>query len=386
MLETILNVIFGLASAVAVIIGIGYFWGWFYACPTSQDETGYVRTSDGWRLAVHRYCEGKPTGLPVVLCHGMSANRYPFDIKGAPSLARYLKARGWDVWVAELRGSGMSDRPGFLTADVPYTWTFEDHLRKDLPAIINYVLERTGAPAIHWIGHSMGGMLGLAHVAAQTDPPIASMVAMGSPVDFSKMRMRAFPILAKLRWLLYLTHVPPMPFIGRLIIPVAHKLPRCLLGLFQPSNITPSIARRVVALGSTLITSRGLWMDFGRYVETRVLGSEKGQPYLENLSQSRVPILTLAASEDRMAPPESVIALCNEAKGTAGGACMVFGKGSGCVEDYGHMDLLLGIRVEKEVFVPILEWLESHDGSVREPAKQVAESMDRGEAISRSAG
>lgn len=386
MLETILNVIFGVASAVAVIIGIGYFWGWVYACPTSQDETGYVRASDGWRLAAHRYCEGKPTGLPVILCHGMSANRYPFDIKGAPSLARYLKARGWDVWVVELRGSGMSDRPSFLTADVPYTWTFEDHLRKDLPAFISYVLERTGSPAVHWIGHSMGGMLGLAHVAEQTVPSIASMVAIGSPVDFSKMRMRAFPILARLRRLLYLTHVPPMPFIGRLIIPVAHKLPRCLLGLFQPSNIAPSTARRVVALGSTLITSRGLWMDFGRYVETRVLGPERGQPYLENLSQSRVPILTLAGSEDRMAPPESVVALCNEGKGTTGGARMILGKESGCVEDYGHMDMLLGIRAEREVFVPIVEWLESHDGSVKEAAEQEGGSMEGGAAISRSAG
>lgn len=378
MAEIILNVIFGSALGIAAVVGISYFWGWYYASPTSQDETGYVRAPDGWRLAIHRYRNGDSTGLPVILCHGMGANRYPFDLKGAPSLARYLRRKGRDVWVAELRGSGMSDHPGMVTSEVPYTWTFEDHLKKDLPAIVDYVLERTGAPAVHWVGHSMGGMLGLAYVAANNDPPIASMTAMGSPVDFTKMRMRAFPVMAKLRRLLYLTHIPPMPFVGRLIIPVAHRLPRFLLGLFHPPNIKPSIARRAVALGSTLITSRDLWMDFGRYIETGVLGPENGQPYMEQLSKSKVPILSIAGAADRMAPPESVPALCNPGKDRGRRECVTLGKESGCVEDYGHIDMLLGIRAEQEVFAPVLDWLASHDDFAKYSGRPSAESTEPG--------
>ena len=75
-------------------------------------------------------------GFPVILCHGLDANRYLFDIQGAPSLADFLRRHGRDVWVAELRGSGMSDRPGIKHSDVPYSWGFEDHLRHDVPAII----------------------------------------------------------------------------------------------------------------------------------------------------------------------------------------------------------------------------------------------------------
>jgi hypothetical protein len=31
----------------------------------------------------------------------------------------------------------------------------DDHLRKDVPAVLEYVLQATGAQQLHWIGHSM---------------------------------------------------------------------------------------------------------------------------------------------------------------------------------------------------------------------------------------
>ena len=54
------------------------------------------------------------------------------------------------------------------------------------------VLATTGASEIHWIGHSMGGMLMLAHPAGTTNPAVASVVTLGSPVDFSKVKNRFF--------------------------------------------------------------------------------------------------------------------------------------------------------------------------------------------------
>ena len=76
----------------------------------------YVKTRDGWSLAVHRYWKGKGTSQwgPVLLVHGLGANRYDLD---APfpeiSVARYLHSRAHDVWVIELRGSGKSRPPGW---------------------------------------------------------------------------------------------------------------------------------------------------------------------------------------------------------------------------------------------------------------------------------
>ena len=153
MLEGFLALVYCLVAAVILPIVCGYLWNGFYAAPTGQDETFYVRADDGWRLAVHHYRpQAGVRGLPVLLCHGLSSNRYTFDLPGSPGLARFLSDHGRDVWVAELRGSGMSDRPGLFRADVPYSWAFEDHLCRDLPAIISRVARADRGP-----GSPLGG-------------------------------------------------------------------------------------------------------------------------------------------------------------------------------------------------------------------------------------
>ena len=363
MLQEILTAVFTvLFLCVAVIIN-GYFWGWFYSGSTDQDETSYFRTDDGWRLAIHHYRpQGRSTDeIPVVLCHGLGANRYIFDAPGSPSLARFLSKRGRDVWVAELRGSGMSDRPGIFLADVPYSWTFDDHLHYDVPAIISHVINRTSAGTIHWVGHSMGGMLIHAYLSEHKCPAICSAITLGAPTDFSKTTMKAIIILSRMRFALRLMPIPPMPFNGRLVVPIADRVPACLLGLFYPPNIAPDVARRIVALGSELITSWKLWLDFGRFVDTGVLAHENGRPYLKNISQSSVPIFLIAGAKDAMAPPDSVSAACVPGKDSGERLYNVLGKTSGTVEDYGHVDLLVGMRAEQEVFPSILEWLAAHD-------------------------
>ena len=198
---TLMTLVFTMIIILLIIVGSGYFWQWFYRSATSQRETHYFPAKDGWGLTLHRYGPSAPQGLPIILCHGLSSNRFIFELPGAPSLAKYLAKEGRDVWVAELRGSGMSDSPGLLTSDVSYAWGFDDHLDKDIEPIINKVLELTGAGAVHWVGHSMGGILILAHLAANPDAPLASATTIGSPVDFSKMNAAATSALLKYKWL-----------------------------------------------------------------------------------------------------------------------------------------------------------------------------------------
>jgi pimeloyl-ACP methyl ester carboxylesterase len=347
---------------LVTVILIARFWKWYYQANTGQDETIYFRTEDGWRLALHHYApKGPARGLPVVLCHGLASNRFTFDLPGEASLARYLSSHGRDVWVPELRGSGWSDHPGLLVSDVPYTWKFEDHLHWDVPAIVAEVCSRTGADRLHWVGHSMGGLLGLAFLSQQEHAPYASVVALGSPVDFTRIHLKAFRILLKFRWILQFTRVAPMPYTGSLLLPVAHKLPTVLLGLFYPPNIRPIAARKVVALCSQLVTSQALWLDFGRFLAEGFFASPAGRPYLESLQERETPVLLLAGSRDSIAPADAVVAACGSGPSRGERQCRIFGKQTGCGEDYGHMDLMVGMRSESEVFPPILEWLDRHD-------------------------
>ena len=94
--------------------------------PTERVE---YHAADGWTAGVRHYAG---EGLPVLLVHGMAANHYNFDYRTDASLVTWLQARGWDVWVAELRGDPESVPPNPKSRG----YTLEDHARLDLPAIL----------------------------------------------------------------------------------------------------------------------------------------------------------------------------------------------------------------------------------------------------------
>src|SRR5262245_61972458 len=86
--------------------------GWFDRGRGEAPQRYDARTRDGWRLALYRFRPRRGSHrTPVLLCHGMSSNRWDMDGPGRISIARYLRRQGYDVWVVELRGAGRSTRP-----------------------------------------------------------------------------------------------------------------------------------------------------------------------------------------------------------------------------------------------------------------------------------
>src|SRR5688572_17350102 len=116
-------------------------------------DTLVYRTADGWEADVRHY---PGEGPPVLLVHGMGANHYNWDYRPEVSLAHTLQARGWDVWIPELRGDPGSRAPSRRARS---SGTFSDHATLDLPAAVDAVLAATGEDQLYWVGHSMGGML-----------------------------------------------------------------------------------------------------------------------------------------------------------------------------------------------------------------------------------
>src|SRR4051812_34728882 len=144
-------------------------------------ETLYVPTADGWRLAVHHWAaKGRPRRHPILMVHGLGANRLHLDLDERHSIARAARSRGFDVFVLELRGAGLSISPGGQDR-ATFQWGFGDYMQMDLPPVINTVLERTGASAVHGLGHSMGGMLFYAYGVKQP-PELRSIITIGAPL------------------------------------------------------------------------------------------------------------------------------------------------------------------------------------------------------------
>ena len=170
------------APALALFLLCG-----FPGCPGSyqvplppEAELHRVKTSDGWELSlVHYRPKDAPSGPPVLLCHGISANARNMDVDADHSLARWLAAHGRDTWNLSWRATGDSDgvdashgRPG----DFPW----EALWQQDYPAAIAEVRRLTGAPAVDFIGHSMGGMVLYAYLA-EGGEGVRAAITLGSP-------------------------------------------------------------------------------------------------------------------------------------------------------------------------------------------------------------
>ena len=123
-----------------------------------------VTTSDGVALNIERVAaSGAKRGTMVLLHAMMTDGRYL--LKFAPRLA----AEGYDVFVAEFRGHGTSQKPK--------DWTFDDLVELDLPAILS-----AAGTDVTIVGHSLGGLVACAALATGRVPPVTRLALVTTSV------------------------------------------------------------------------------------------------------------------------------------------------------------------------------------------------------------
>jgi pimeloyl-ACP methyl ester carboxylesterase len=322
------------------------------------DERHVALTQDGWHLALHRYrprAEGPGRG-PVILCHGLLANRANVDLDERRSLARALAAHGLDARVLELRGAGFSRDPkghrglGRIT--------FDDYVQRDLPAAIEAVCKETGQAQVQWVGHSMGGMVLYAYLSHREDPRIASAVTIASPVDFrvlartSRRMLRLRPLL-RLRWV-------PIGLGLRILIPFFERSRTRLLRLglvesnLRSGDVGDILVNVIEAFGPAPVLAQ-----FGEWVEHGVFRSRDGRCAYGDLTHARCPLLVIAAGQDFVAPPASVHPALDRAPAEEK-VYRLFGTSSGDEREFGHGDIVLSDAARESVFPVVAEWLVRH--------------------------
>ncbi|XP_039293235.1 lipase 1-like [Nilaparvata lugens] len=129
-----------------------------------QSETHRVTTRDGYILTLFRIVTsaenntGSPRRrFPILLQHGFLMSSDCFLVKD--DATGFVLARdNWDVWLGNFRGNSYSRMHKWLSPNEPQFWnySFDDIGRKDLPAMIDYILKYTRNPRLNYIGHSMG--------------------------------------------------------------------------------------------------------------------------------------------------------------------------------------------------------------------------------------
>lgn len=97
--------------------------------------------------AVRLVNEGKQ---PLILWEGFYQNGIFWDlINEGGSIAEYVRSCEYDVWVIDSRGNGGSTGQHYSTS-------MDDFAAIDIPAVIDFVTQKTGTKPIY-IGHSQGG-------------------------------------------------------------------------------------------------------------------------------------------------------------------------------------------------------------------------------------
>ncbi|XP_053609806.1 lipase 1-like [Plodia interpunctella] len=129
-----------------------------------------VTTEDGYILKLFHIPGNKSS--PVLVIHGVLDSADSFILRGNSSLTAILHKNGYDVWVGNARGSRYGRRHETLNPDADKSfWSFSFHEigYYDLPAMIDFVLDKTKMVSLSAIGHSQGNQVFYVLGAARPD-------------------------------------------------------------------------------------------------------------------------------------------------------------------------------------------------------------------------
>ncbi len=341
----------------------------------------FTTTDDGWKLGIRHYraVRPDPDKLPVVLCHGLGLNGTFWTITD-DHLPQQLALGGYEVFVVDLRGSGASHRVGTIgqvnsiLRQTPFnewdesTWTMDDLVRFDVPAVLDHVRDVTGRDRVNWVGHSLGGMLMFAFL--ETSPQayrIANFVGMGStPILEGAPKSKMLMASRKLRSLLTLIST------GRIARPMTVARIPGLEAIDRFYYTASNVDKRTISrfYGYTLENpGRGAMKQLDPYLEFgHMLSADGTYDYANHLGEISTPTLLVAGEGDIMADVPSMQATF-QALGTKDKSLALYGVGHGNAHDYGHCDLVWSRHAPREIFPDIARWLDGRQGPVASPQR-----------------
>jgi polyhydroxyalkanoate synthase len=300
--------------------------------------------------------------LPVLLVPPLGVSSDCFDLRRGGSLAEYLLAGGHPVYAVDYGEIGAGERSLGL-----------DHwVDSVLPAAVGAVEDDAGAP-VQLVGWCLGGILALL-LAARDAPAVRSVSLIASPFDGSGMAL-AGPLqrvadagdgsvaarlaeaaggvpapMVRLAFRL----APADRYATRPLTVAAHLSDREFLAQMQAVDAYVARMRGYPgrALGEVhraLFASRGLSggaVDIdGRRVQ---------------LADVRVPVLAVAASRDRFAPPGSVYRVAQLLVNAP--------EVSLRIANGGHIGALTGRRARETTWIFLDDFLTRHGNAVAAPA------------------
>jgi pimeloyl-ACP methyl ester carboxylesterase len=314
----------------------------------------HLMTPDHWRIGVRRFMPEKVTRkYPVMLLHGIASNSTVWDVGGELSFARHLAAQGYAVYAMDLRGRGISDGPHTGRGK---QWSIDDYLLCDLPTVTEHIIAETGAPRIHWVGHSMGGILGFFYQIRHKASNLQSFTTFASALNYTYSTINHFRSL--LDYISAMQYFPvrqfwkPMEYFAGLNT-FWNRF------LWNPENMQPEVGRKIIAEMIEPIA-------VNEWNQIKAISSSEGMPRLSGGFAHRaddrriqVPVLMLAGDRDWLCALDGVEWTVDQLR--CENKLIVFGKEYGSSTHYGHMDLVCGVQAPGEVWPKATDWIAVRD-------------------------
>jgi len=315
---------------------------------------------EGTRREVYHYRsvpDVPQTGDPVLLVTPLAAPALCYDLRRGCSVVEHLVRGGRPTYLVEYGEVQFSDR----------ALGIEHWIEEALPEAVRQVCEHAGGRPVHVVGWSLGGIFAILTAAGHPDLPIASLSALGSPCDVSKV-----PLVAPLRPLVDLTR-------GRIVTAAYQALggaPKPFVRwAFQLSSVDKLVTKPVARLThladadflaqleavdrftANIIAYPGrtfgqLYHHFFR-TNALVTGRVSVGGRTIDLAEVRAPTRVFAGASDGIAPVASVRALVPLLRRAA--------EVSFEIVPGGHLGMLTG-RAARTTTWPLLDaWFTSHD-------------------------
>jgi pimeloyl-ACP methyl ester carboxylesterase len=255
---------------------------------------------------------------PIILVHGSFTNRgFWFSHKGK-GLARGLLEAGFDPWMFEMRGHGDSPENQDYKNN-----TIESYAKFDLPAVLKFVSEQTGAKPI-WIGHSMGGVSVATAIALEmiTSNNSHGVILLGAQTS-------KYPLLIRL---------PGFRFIARALLTLKKPLIKSSKGPeHEPLGIAKEFARWAGYMHS--------WKGKG------------GVKFWASLKNHSIPVLAFGAKSDKGDPAKHCKKLALSIDENA--EFHELSKQNGYSINYNHVNMIIGDESKAEVWPQIINWINT---------------------------
>lgn len=340
-------------------------------------EENPVITDDGYILSLWHLNPKVPNGKTVFFQHGFTCSAWIFFHLGENSLPFYLLKEGYDIWLANNRGNYFS--PGHASKDPKdpksgyNNYSMDDFVASDMPAMVKYIKERTGAKKMTFIGHSQGTtlfLMSVMHDPIFTEESFDNFISLGTVPNLAHTKFLPIDILDMIYDLLrkatFLQALNLPELLRELLATLAKEHPKIFGKIFDVLvSIRPSGRMDYINIYNLLYYFPGgiskinlfHWSQIHQmkklvYYNPNFHEEKTAKEYnLENLKKWKIKSLVTRSDDDSFGSYQDVTDFYDAVEDKSVIKLLE-------LTSYGHLDVLFAESAINDIFKPIIEFIK----------------------------